>query len=188
MKLALDCLLKHTTHPPGWGHPGFKGGTVATDFILLIEDHDDLRNLLALWLSRRGHAVVGVASIEAAEMVLAQARPWVVVLAYEPHGRSACGILPALKRPTAPPTIVTSTALIPERELLQQLGNFAGSVLKPADPGQFLALIEATAVPNEESWARPPDRSRKGSGTIRKVEPAADATREMGPLFHTGAG
>ncbi|MFW5877246.1 MAG: hypothetical protein ACOCXM_10960, partial [Myxococcota bacterium] len=90
---------------------------MATDFILLIEDHDDLRDLLALWLSRRGHAVVGVASVEAAEMVLAQARPRAVVLAYEPCGRSACRQLSALQQPGAPPTIVTSTALLREGEL-----------------------------------------------------------------------
>ncbi|MFW6050255.1 MAG: hypothetical protein ACODAU_03730 [Myxococcota bacterium] len=143
---------------------------MASDFVLIIDDHDDLRSLLVLWLSRHGLAVAGVGTLDAAEVVLSRARPLAVLMSVDARGPVRCSF-PQLRSPQAPPTVIMSTRVLPEGELRAQFGNYAGYLLKPVEPWQLLETIEMLVRGTGVGWLDPRDRDRKASGTVRKVMP-----------------
>ena len=141
------------------------------DFVLVLEDHDDLRGLITVVLDRAGLAVAGVATAEAAHFVMQQAMPRMVLMAHPASGPVRCP-LPTLRKHTAPPTVIMSTRPLTDSLLRREFGNYAGCLVKPVESADLLAVVGriVPGVAASEEHDLGYDRGRRESGTLRKAD------------------
>jgi CheY-like chemotaxis protein len=111
--------------------------------ILLVEDDDPLREILARHLRARGHEIHEAASAEAAvEVLLAGLRPGLVLLDINLPGDTGWSLLrgPTLAAAGNPPVIVASATTIDPRRLREH--RVAGYLPKPFPLQTLLEAIE----------------------------------------------
>ena len=130
------------------GHPRPAGGAP----ILLVEDDDPLREILARHLRARGHVIPAAASAEdAADALRAGLRPGLVLLDINLPGETGWSLLrgDALTAAGDPPVIVASATTVDPRRLREH--RVAGYLPKPFPLQTLLEAIERLTTP------RPPE-------------------------------
>lgn len=122
--------------------------------ILLVEDDDPLREILARHLRARGHEIHEAASAEdAVEVLQAGLRPGLVLLDINLPGDTGWSLLrgPTLAAAGNPPVIVASATTIDPRRLREH--HVAGYLPKPFPLQTLLEAIErlTAAGPSTEA-------------------------------------
>ena len=111
--------------------------------VLLVEDDDSLRGILARHLRSLGYAIVEATSCEAARAAIAHgSRPGLVLLDVNLPGDTGWDLLrgPELASAGSPPVVITSaTAVNPRR--LDEFG-VAGYLPKPFPIETLVAIVE----------------------------------------------
>ena len=111
--------------------------------VLIVEDDEHLREILARHLASKGFRVAEAASAEGAEAQLADGlRPSLVLLDLNLPGRTGWELLrgPCLSGPSRPPVVVTTaTTVNPSR--LREL-DVAGYLPKPFAMETLVAAVE----------------------------------------------
>lgn len=118
--------------------------------VLLVEDDESLRRILARHLEGHGYAVDQAASAEDAERLLSEgARPGVVVLDINLPGATGWDLLrgPALALAGQPPVVVASALTISPLRLREF--NIAGYLPKPFPLETLMNTIERVLHPDE---------------------------------------
>jgi DNA-binding response OmpR family regulator len=111
--------------------------------ILLVEDDEPLRHILAVALRARGHVVVDVATAEDATAALTDGlRPSLVLLDLNLPGDTGWDLLRAgsLARAGDPPVVITSAVVVDPRRLAEH--GVAGYLPKPFAVETLLATVE----------------------------------------------
>jgi DNA-binding response OmpR family regulator len=127
--------------------------------ILLVEDDEALRHILAVALRARGHIVEEVASVEAAAGVLdAGLRPAIVLLDLNLPGGTGWDLLrgPSLPAAGSPPVVITSAVTVNPRRLAEH--GVAGYLPKPFAVETLFATIERLLDPEKEPEKEPENR------------------------------
>lgn len=123
--------------------------------ILLVEDDEALRRILAGHLRRHGHGVVEADSVECAEGILALSpRPALVVLDINLPGGTGWDLLrsPAMQMAGRPPVVVASAVTVSPRRLAEF--GVEGYLPKPFPLETLLQTVERLldgAAPDKES-------------------------------------
>jgi DNA-binding response OmpR family regulator len=120
--------------------------------ILLVEDDDPLREILARHLRARGHQIHEASSAEAAADALrAGLRPGLVLLDINLPGETGWSLLrgDALTLAGDPPVIVASATTIDPRRLREH--RVAGYLPKPFPLQTLLEAIERLTTPNRSA-------------------------------------
>jgi CheY-like chemotaxis protein len=118
--------------------------------ILLVEDDDPLREILARHLRARGHQIHEAASAEdAADALHAGLRPSLVLLDINLPGETGWSLLrgDALALAGDPPVIVASATTIDPRRLREH--GVAGYLPKPFPLQTLLEAIERLTTPSQ---------------------------------------
>jgi DNA-binding response OmpR family regulator len=111
--------------------------------VLIVEDDENLRTVLALSLRARGFQVQEATSAEDAVEALASGlRPRLVLLDLNLPGASGWDLLrePQLAKAGSPPVVITSAVAISPRRLTEV--RVAGYLPKPFSLATFLATVE----------------------------------------------
>lgn len=119
--------------------------------VLLVEDDESLRRILARHLRRRGFRVEEAASAEEATRSLeAGTRPGVVILDINLPGDNGWDLLrgPALAAAGSPPVVVASALTVSPRRLAEF--GVAGYLPKPFPIETLVSTIERLMNPVEE--------------------------------------
>jgi DNA-binding response OmpR family regulator len=123
--------------------------------VLLIEDDESLRHILARHLTNHGYDVEEAASAEGAEHLIAQGtRPDVVLLDINLPGATGWDLLRgrALGRSGSPPVVVCSAVAINPRRL-SELG-IVGYLPKPFSIETLMDTIERVLQPEQRQPSR----------------------------------
>ncbi len=123
--------------------------------VLLVEDDESLRRVLARHLSAHGYDVAEAASAEAAERLLAEgARPGVVVLDIGLPGATGWDLMrgPALRMGDSPPVLIASALTVSPR-LLSEFG-VAGYLPKPFGLDTLMGTIQRVLHPEAAPQSR----------------------------------
>jgi CheY-like chemotaxis protein len=118
--------------------------------ILLVEDDDPLREILARHLRARGHQIHEASSAEdAVDALRAGLRPGLVLLDINLPGETGWSLLrgDALTLAGDPPVIVASATTIDPRRLREH--HVAGYLPKPFPLQTLLEAIERLTAPNQ---------------------------------------
>jgi DNA-binding response OmpR family regulator len=114
--------------------------------ILVVEDHDDLRDATVAALSFLGHVVLGVASGEALDDELGSFRPNVLVLDLNLPGEDGLSIARRLRQSEPGIGIIMVTARDQSRDVTRGYGSGADIYLtKPTSPEVLGAAVQALA-------------------------------------------
>jgi len=127
--------------------------------ILLVEDDEALRHILAVALRARGHAVEEVASVEAAAAALdGGLRPALVLLDLNLPGGTGWDLLrgPSLPAAGSPPVVIASAVTVNPRRLAEH--GVAGYLPKPFAVETLFATIERLLNPEKEPEREPENR------------------------------
>lgn len=111
--------------------------------ILMVEDHEGFRQIVARHLQRRGYAVTDVASTEEAiEALEGGLRPSLVLLDVNLPGDTGWGLLrsPAMARAGRPPVVIASAVTVRHRRLAAF--GVAGYLPKPYPLETLVATVE----------------------------------------------
>jgi len=118
--------------------------------VLLVEDDESLRRILARHLAAHGYAVDEAASAEDAERLLAEgARPGVIVLDINLPGATGWDLLrgAALDRAGSPPVVISSALTINPRRLTEF--GVAGYLPKPYALETLMDTLSRVLHPEE---------------------------------------
>jgi len=119
--------------------------------ILLVEDDETLRHLLAIQLRGRGYEVEEAASAEAAVAALVNGlRPALVLLDLNLPGDTGWDLIrgPRLAEAGSPPVVITSATTVNPRRLTEHA--VAGYLPKPFAVETLFATIERLLNPEKE--------------------------------------
>jgi len=119
--------------------------------ILLIEDDEALRHILAVALRARGHVVLEADSAEAAVAALDDgARPSLVLLDLNLPGETGWDLLRggALRAAGNPPVVIASAVTVDPRRLAEHA--VAGYLPKPFPVETLIATVERLGHPEGE--------------------------------------
>ena len=122
--------------------------------ILLIEDDDGLRGILARQLRAKGRAVVEAASAEEAAILLGKGlRPGLVVLDINLPGDTGWELLrlPAMHAAGSPPVVIASAVTVNPRRLAEF--SVAGYLPKPFPLETLLQTVERLLGPTVQEGA-----------------------------------
>ena len=111
--------------------------------ILVVDDDDPFRHIVATWLRHRGYAVLEADSAEAAEGALAAGpAPAMVLLDLNLPGNTGWDLLRSERfaRPDAPPVVIASAVTVDHRRLAAFA--IAGYLPKPFPLETLQAAIE----------------------------------------------
>jgi DNA-binding response OmpR family regulator len=111
--------------------------------VLIVEDDENLRTVLALSLRARGFQVQEAASAEdAVEALAGGLRPRLVLLDLNLPGATGWDLLrePQLAKAGSPPVVITSAVAVSRRRLTE--ARVAGYLPKPFALATFLATVE----------------------------------------------
>ncbi len=111
--------------------------------ILIIEDDEPFRHIVATWLRRRGYVVLEAESAEAAQDALeAERAPAMVLLDLNLPGNTGWDLLRSehFTRAAAPPVVIASAVTVDHRRLAEFA--VAGYLPKPFPLETLLATIE----------------------------------------------
>lgn len=114
--------------------------------ILVVEDHDDLREVTVVALGSMGYAVKGVASAEEIDDSLGRFRPDIVLLDLNLPGEDGLSVARRLRAAQPDLGIIMVTARNQSQDVLR--GYTSGAdiyVTKPAAPEEIDAAIQALA-------------------------------------------
>ena len=118
--------------------------------VLLVEDEDDTRLMLAAALQKFGAAVTAVSSALAALDVLRACQPHVVVSDIGMPGEDGCTMMVKIRSGAAggsinvPAIALTAYARAEDRDRIQASG-FGFHLLKPVDPMTFVRMVREAA-------------------------------------------
>jgi DNA-binding response OmpR family regulator len=118
--------------------------------LLLVEDDESLRHILAVQLRGRGYRVDEVASVEGAvEALVGGLQPALVLLDLNLPGGTGWDLLrgPALAAAGRPPVVITSAVTVNPRRLAEY--GVAGYLPKPFAVETLLATVERLTHPGE---------------------------------------
>lgn len=116
----------------------------STTRILVVEDEQEIRELMALHLLRQGYKVSECASAEEGQLELAKQEFQLVVLDWMLPGVSGVEFLNHIKSKKNPPNVLMVTARTEPQDVVSGLEKGADDYLtKPFDPGIFLARVKA---------------------------------------------
>jgi DNA-binding response OmpR family regulator len=127
--------------------------------LLLVEDDETLRHILAIQLRGRGYEVDEAASAEAAVAALAGGlRPALVLLDLNLPGDTGWDLIrgPHLAEAGSPPVVITSAVTVDPRRLTEHA--VAGYLPKPFAVETLFATIERLLNPEKEPEKEPEDR------------------------------
>ena len=114
--------------------------------VVLVEDEDPLRTILARGLARRGHTVRAARTGAEARELLAAELPDVVVIDINLPDETGWDVLRWLRgRDTPPPRIVVITAAMPPRDRVAALQP-EGVLTKPFPIDALLRFVEGPSV------------------------------------------
>jgi DNA-binding response OmpR family regulator len=119
--------------------------------ILLIEDDESLRRILARHLRAQGYRVDEAASSEAATKVLGEGlRPGLVLLDLNLPGDTGWDLLrgPALEAAGSPPVVITSATTVSPKRLTEF--GVAGYLPKPFPMDTLVATAERLMNPEKD--------------------------------------
>lgn len=111
--------------------------------LLLVDDDEAFRHVLATWLRHRGYAVLEADSAEAAQEELAAgAMPALVLLDLNLPGDTGWELLrsPRFAQPDAPPVVIASATTLDHRRLAEF--GVAGYLPKPFPLETLQATVE----------------------------------------------
>lgn len=112
--------------------------------ILVVEDEQEIRELMALHLLRQGFKVRECASAEEAQSELQKQKFHLVILDWMLPGISGFDLLKQIKQTVASPNILMVTARTEAQDIVSGLESGADDYLtKPFDPGVFMARVRA---------------------------------------------
>jgi DNA-binding response OmpR family regulator len=119
--------------------------------ILLVEDDESLRRIVAGHLRRKGYTVTEAASAEAARRTLdGGLRPAVVLLDLNLPGDTGWDLLrgPSIAAAGSPPVVITTATTINPKQLAEF--NVAGYLPKPFPIETLLATLERLTSPERD--------------------------------------
>jgi len=135
-----------------------------TPHILVVDDHKDIRDLLARYLDQNGLRVTAAGDASAARRVLKTAAIDLVVLDIMMPGEDGLSLCRHLREATTIPVILL-TAMAEETDRVVGLEIGADDyVTKPFNPRELLARIKAVL---RRAHSLPPGRDVPASGKIR---------------------
>jgi DNA-binding response OmpR family regulator len=111
--------------------------------LLLVDDDESFRHVIATWLRHRGFEIEEAASAEAAESLLASGpAPAMVLLDLNLPGDTGWDLLRSgrFRRPDAPPVVIASATTVDYRRLAEF--GVAGYLPKPFPLETLLATVE----------------------------------------------
>lgn len=112
--------------------------------ILVVEDEQEIRELMALHLLRKGFRVTECASAEEGLAALQKQKFHLVILDWMLPGVSGFDFLKQIKASAAAPGVLMVTAMADPQDIVSGLESGADDYLtKPFDPGVFLARVRA---------------------------------------------
>lgn len=112
--------------------------------ILVVEDEQEIRELMALHLLRQGFKVKECTSAEEAEGELSKQNFQLVILDWMLPGVSGMEFLQHIRRSGSSPSVLMVTAKAESQDIVSGLESGADDYLtKPFDPGVFLARVRA---------------------------------------------
>jgi two-component system phosphate regulon response regulator PhoB len=112
--------------------------------ILVVEDEQEIRELMALHLLRQGFKVKECASAEDAQNQLQKQKFDLVILDWMLPGVSGFDLLSQIKKSSATTNVLMVTAKTEPQDIVSGLEAGADDYLtKPFDPGVFLARVRA---------------------------------------------
>lgn len=114
--------------------------------ILVVEDHDDLRDATVFALSAKGHVVRGVACAEEIDDELGVFRPDLLVLDLNLPGEDGLSVARRMRAADPAIGIIMVTARDTPKDVMQGYGSGADIfVAKPTSPDELDAAIRALA-------------------------------------------
>ena len=112
--------------------------------ILVVEDEQEIRELMALHLLRQGFKVKECASAEEAQGEIQKQKFQLVILDWMLPGISGHDFLQQLKKSNNSPNVLMVTAKTEAQDIVTGLESGADDYLtKPFDPGVFMARVRA---------------------------------------------
>jgi len=112
--------------------------------ILVVEDEQEIRELMALHLLRQGFKVTECASAEEAQKAFQKQRYNLVVLDWMLPGMSGVEFLNDIKKSSWHPGVLMVTAKTEPQDIVTGLESGADDYLtKPFDPGVFMARVRS---------------------------------------------
>jgi len=112
--------------------------------ILVVEDEQEIRELMALHLLRQGFKVKECASAEEAQGEIQKQKFQLVILDWMLPGISGHDLLQQLKKSNNSPNVLMVTAKTEAQDIVTGLESGADDYLtKPFDPGVFMARVRA---------------------------------------------
>lgn len=112
--------------------------------ILVVEDEQEIRELMALHLLRQGFKVRECASAEEAQSELQKQKFHLVILDWMLPGISGFDFLQQIKQTISAPNVLMVTAKTEAQDIVSGLESGADDYLtKPFDPGVFMARVRA---------------------------------------------
>lgn len=157
--------------------------------ILVVEDEDEIRDLIALHLRREGHHVDAVGSAEEAEALIHKGSRYdLLALDWMLPGASGVEMARSLRRGRSPElAILMVTARAEADDIVEGLEAGADDYLaKPFDPAVLLARVRALLRRNRRgstSWAKGLDDPGSKSAADERPDASAEARlRRLGQL------
>ena len=126
-----------------------KGASLAGQRIMLVEDHDDSRELFAQTLQNSGAAVVAFSEASVAFAALEQVRPSLIIADIGLPGEDGYSFMRRVRAHSIaaiqaiPAIAVTAYATVPDHAQALAVG-FQIHLAKPIDPGRLVDAIHAT--------------------------------------------
>jgi two-component system, OmpR family, phosphate regulon response regulator PhoB len=112
--------------------------------ILVVEDEQEIRELMALHLLRQGFKVKECASAEEAQSEIQKQKFHLVILDWMLPGISGHDFLQQIKQTPSAPNVLMVTAKTAPQDIVSGLEGGADDYLtKPFDPGVFMARVRA---------------------------------------------
>lgn len=112
--------------------------------ILVVEDEQEIRELMALHLLRQGFKVTECASAEEAQKAFQKQKYNLVVLDWMLPGMSGVEFLNDIKKSSSHPGVLMVTAKTEPQDIVNGLESGADDYLtKPFDPGVFMARVRS---------------------------------------------
>lgn len=128
---------------PGSGHvTAYPPQGLTRPCILVVDDDQPTRELVALCLAQVGFDVVEAADVESAERIILQTSPALIVLDVSMPGRSGLDLLRGLERGGLGVILLSGRASEQDRILGLQLGA-DDYVVKPFSVGELVARVQA---------------------------------------------
>ncbi len=127
--------------------------------ILVVEDENEIRELMALHLSRQGYKVHESSSVEQAQAIILEKKFDLMILDWMLPGASGIELLKQVRRRQLDTRVLMVTAKIEPKDIVEGLEKGADDYLtKPFDPNIFHARVKALLRRNEWTQAQNKDQ------------------------------